>query len=51
MSDQISPSTDPDQIDPINDPNFKTVGDVTVADPAMTCRNVDVFLRKQTGHL
>ena len=29
--------------DPINNPDFKTVGITTVANPAMTCRNVDVF--------
>ena len=29
--------------DPVLNPNFKTVGNVNVDDPAMTSRNVDVF--------
>lgn len=29
--------------DPLNDPNYKTVGEVTVPNAAMTTKNVDVF--------
>jgi len=28
---------------PITDPNFKTVGEIRVENPSMTCRNVDVY--------
>ena len=31
------------QLDPINDPDFETVGDITAEDPSMTCRSVNVF--------
>lgn len=29
--------------DPINNPDFKTVGETTIEDPAMTCKNVNVY--------
>ena len=31
------------QLDPVNDPDFETVGKITVDDASMSCRNVDVF--------
>ncbi len=31
------------EIDPIDDPDFQTVGTVEVDDPTMTCRNVNVY--------
>ena len=31
------------QLDPVNDPDFETVGKINVDDASMSCRNVDVF--------
>ena len=36
-------NTNDTTIDPINDPDFVTVGDITVSNAAMKCRNVDVY--------
>ena len=43
MNEQMQSTADPDVDDPIANPNFKTVGITSVANPAMTCRDVNVY--------
>ena len=39
----MNESENKQQLDPIDDPDFQTVGVTSVENPSMTCRNVDVF--------